>query len=54
MYQMRMRYLLPPTGFKLWKLPCLTEEFQLNSKGKPSVLTPPCKAVLLDGRCSGQ
>ena len=40
MYQMRKRYLLPPTGFKLWKHPCLTEEFQLNSEGKPFYFCP--------------
>ena len=37
---MRKRYLLPPIGFKLWKHACLTEEFQLNSKGKPFYFCP--------------
>ena len=53
MYQMRKRYLLPPTGFKLWKHPCLTEEFHLNSKGKPFYFCPTmqgCYALDSEGR----
>lgn len=55
---MRKRHYLPflfyflstLIGSKPWKHPCLTEEFQLNRKGKPLFFSP-FEFNLLCGRC---